>query len=207
MNRREVIRRTAWMTGIALSAPVMSGILAGCEAEGEPGWLPEFMSEEQAKTAGELAEAILPKTEDSPGAKEVHVVEFMDKLVKECSRPKDQANFLKGLDEANVAAQSKYSKAIYELTDEERHDLVSSMDKQAYADLKEINKNLQPLPLGEERDYDPRPFFIQFKQLTIAGYFSSKEVGTNVLAYDSIPGAFDGCMDYPNEEVKTAWAI
>lgn len=211
MNRREVIKRTAWLTGVALSAPMMSGILSGCQAEAEPGWMPSFMSEEQAKVAAEMAEAILPKTADSPGAKDVHVVEYMDNLINLCFRPVDQANFLKGLDMSNEMAKSAKNKALYDLSPEEIHELVADMDTKAKAELKAFQAlpaDQKPkIPEDPNLAYDPKPFFIQFKQLTISGYFTSEVVGEEVLAYSSVPGEYDGCMPYPNEEVKTAWAL
>ena len=199
------------MTGAALSAPVISGILAGCEADGALDWAPELLSEDQARIAAALAETILPKTEDSPGANDVHVVEFMDKLIKECYLVTDKENFLKGLDAANATAMEAHGKAIYKLSPEEQHNLVLGMDKKAKEELEAFQKlpaeQKPKMPEDPDLHYDPRPFFTQFKQLTIAGYFTSKEVGTKVLAFDPIPGTYDGCMDYPNEGVKTAWAI
>ncbi len=209
MNRREVIKRTAWFTGMALSTPMVSGILSGCQAEGDPEWMPELMSQEQAKVAAEMAEAILPKTAGSPGAKEVHVVEFMDKLIKECFEPDDQEKFLKGLDEANQSAQNTHGKALYALSADDRHNLVAGMDEQIKTDMakmKELSAE-ERMNMIKEGIIDPNPFFVQFKQLTIAGYFTSEKVGEEVLAYSSVPGEYDGCMDYPNEEVKTAWAL
>lgn len=213
MNRRDVIKRTAWITGMAISAPVVSGILSGCQAEGAPEWVPEFMSPEQAQIAAEMAEAILPKTADSPGAKDVHVAEFMDKLIKECFLEKDKENFLLGLDVADQAAQAMHGKGMVSLTPEERHLLVADMDKKAKAELEAFNQlpaDQKPvMPEDPDLHFDTRPFFIQFKQLTIAGYFTSEEVGTKVLAYDPVPGEYNGCIDYPNEEydLKTAWAL
>ena len=32
------------------------------------------------------------------------------------------------------------------------------------------------------------------RQATILGYFTSEQVGKNVLHYDPVPGAYDGCV-------------
>jgi len=54
--------------------------------------------------------------------------------------------------------------------------------------------------------YKSREFFTQLRSLTLLGYYSSEEIGTEVLAYDPIPTKFTGC--YPLEKTGgRAWTI
>ena len=48
-------------------------------------------------------------------------------------------------------------------------------------------------------------FYRQLKGLILFGYFSSEEIGKNVLNYDPVPGVFIGCM--PLSEIGTVWAL
>ena len=48
-------------------------------------------------------------------------------------------------------------------------------------------------------------FFSRLKQMTIVGFFTSEVGATQVLKYDKIPGAYNGCV--PFEEVGVTWAI
>jgi hypothetical protein len=42
-------------------------------------------------------------------------------------------------------------------------------------------------------------FFRLIRSATVLGYFTSEEVGRNVLNYDPVPGRYDGCV--PIDEV------
>jgi hypothetical protein len=42
------------------------------------------------------------------------------------------------------------------------------------------------------------------KQLTLFGYFTSKEGATQALRYKAVPGKYEGCIDYKKGD--KAWA-
>lgn len=204
MTRREIIKRTALISGYALSASVIQGILSGCQAEGQPEWVPQFFSEEQGRWLAEMGETILPQTADSPGAKDVSVHEFIDLMVNHIFIPKDKENFKAGLDALNQRAMAAYGKAVDQISADQRLEFLNKEDAQAKTELEALEAN-PPAVVEGEAPYDKRPFFIQFKQLVIAGYFTSEKVGTEVLAFDPIPGEFNGCI--PLSDVGKAWAI
>ena len=206
MTRREVIKRTALLSGYALSATMIQGLLSGCEADASLDWTPDFFSPEQGLQIAEMAETILPKSQDIVGAKDVFVHQFIDKFVKECFKPVDQENFVAGLNALNERSISELKKSVADLSSEDRLTFLNLIDQEAKAELEQLETaEKEEAPSSEEKKGDDRPFFIQFKQLVIAGFFSSEEVGTKVLAYDPIPGEFIPCMPY--EEVGKAWAI
>jgi len=43
---------------------------------------------------------------------------------------------------------------------------------------------------------DPNHYFQSFKQLTIIGYFTSKEGRTGATRYEPVPGKYIGDLDY-----------
>jgi hypothetical protein len=45
----------------------------------------------------------------------------------------------------------------------------------------------------------PQSFFGLIRSATVLGYFTSEQVGRNVLLYDPVPGRYDGCI--PIEQV------
>jgi hypothetical protein len=47
MDRREALKRTAWIMGGAVSAPAIMGILKGCAAKPTIDWTPVFLSSDQ----------------------------------------------------------------------------------------------------------------------------------------------------------------
>ena len=200
MTRRELIKKTALLSGYALSASVVQGILSGCEAEGAGiDWTPDFFSQEQGRWLAEIGETILPASASGPGAKEVFVHQYIDAVVGQCFKPHEKENFQTGLNELNQQATDSYSKAIHEISAEQRHEMLNKLDKTAKAAM-EANP---PKP-GDE-SYNRDAFYLGLKQLVIAGYFGSEKVANEMLAFDPVPGEFQGCIPY--EEVGKAWAI
>lgn len=195
MDRREAIKRTALLTGMALSASTLAGVLQGCQPEsrpvGEP-WAPKFFSAEQGAALAEIGETILPAT-DTPGAKDVKVHEFIDQLAKECMLPEEQELLRRGVEGLLANFKAKNGKAFTEATPEERLAYLNQMDAEAKT-LVEENPLLPP---------EEYPAFLTVKQLVLLGYFTSEQVGTEVTAFLPIPGGYKPCMPY--EQGQPAW--
>lgn len=200
LTRREVIKQTALIGGYALSAGTISAILSGCTADNTPDWTPTTFSTEQGEMVASIANTILPKTPNSPGARDVGVHQFIDQIVGTIFSPKDRETFLAGLEQLNTDCKSKMGEAYLSLTHEKQLAFLNQLDQEGKVKLDE---QLPPLPEGEE-PHDRRPFFIRLKEMTIAGYFSAEQVGEEVLAYLPIPGEFKPCI--PVEEVGKVWA-
>ena len=80
MQRRELLRRAAWLLGGAISAPAALAFLQGCsrkEAEGTRAWTPEVLSAAELKTVAAISEIMIPKT-DTSGALDAGVPRFID---------------------------------------------------------------------------------------------------------------------------------
>ncbi len=95
MDRREALKRTAWIMGGVVSAPAIMGVLKGCAAKPTIDWKPVFLSEDQGILVSQVAEIIIPKT-DTPGAKETGVPGFIDLMLKDVYSKEDQDRFLVG---------------------------------------------------------------------------------------------------------------
>src|SRR5688572_25681484 len=119
MDRREALKRTAWLMGGAISAPAMLGILKGCTAKPTLNWKPVFLTAEQGALVSEVAEIIIPKT-DTAGAKEVGVPGFIDQMVNECFSKEDQDKFLNGLKSFDEEAKKEYGDTFTDLDSEEQ---------------------------------------------------------------------------------------
>ena len=72
---------------------------------------------------------------------------------------------------------------------------------EGFLDLKLDQKN----EMVEDSTVYNKDFFRQMKDLTITGYFTSEIGATQALAYDPIPGKFNGCV--PLEKDQKAWAL
>ena len=192
MNRREAIERTALILGYAVSAPAMMGILKGCKAAPELNYKPVFLSVDQARLVGEIAEVIIPKT-DTPGAKDVGVPSFIDLMLKDVYSKEDQDRFLRGLQEFEAETKKAYGDSFIDLNPEKQKEMVKKIHDPAIAIAK------TPEGRGKEK-----PFILTVKELTLLGFFTSEPGATKVLQYEPVPGAYHGCL--PLAEVGKTWA-
>lgn len=197
MNRREALKRTAIIMGGALSAPLVSAVLQGCQADmAAADWMPAFLTADEAAAVGAMAETILPHTDDLPGALDVGVDRFIDTMLAKYDSEEDRQNFRTGLQLLDAHCQEKTGKAFTKLTGEE-----------LLTYLHEVNQEAATQPQRQRKDPDHLAFFMNLKQRVLAGYFTSQKVGTEVLAYDPIPGECLGCA--PLEELTggRAWSL
>jgi gluconate 2-dehydrogenase gamma chain len=168
IDRREAIRRTALLAGVALA----------------PDWL-EFAVRAQAPaaktyfTAGQgavlsaAAERILPRT-DTPGALDVGVPAFIDRFYGEFMNA-DERKLLAGVvDEIDRAARDAHTAPFASLSPAQQDAVLRSIAVAQQAQT----------PSG----------FGLLRSVTVLGYFSSEQVGKKVLNYDPVPGSYDGCV-------------
>jgi gluconate 2-dehydrogenase gamma chain len=192
IDRREALRKTALLMGAAVSASAMAGILNGCKSTPELNYKPVFFTEEQAMLVSELAGIILPKT-DTPGAKEVGVPNFIDKVLKECYKKEDQERFLTGLTAFDEEAKKTYGDSFIYCKLEDQLALVKKANEEAVKE-KKANYGVKP------------PFFYMTKELTMLGYFTSEVGATQVLQYEPVPGKYKGCIPLSEAGNGKTWA-
>lgn len=188
MNRRTAIRQTTLILGAALSTGTLAGLMAGCKAEIKLEWEPVLFTNDEVKTLRALTDTILPKT-DTPSASDVGVPEYIDDIVGNFWNEKDQEDFRSGLTTVNKWANDQFDRSYNKLTEDQRNHLMDKLVEEAM----------------NHTDGDNRPFFLQLKELTYSGYFTSKIIGEDVLAYDPVPGEYIG--DLPVEEAGKAWSL
>jgi hypothetical protein len=187
MNRRELLRSIALITG----ATVVGGefLLSGCKnpAAGTLHFSPAMIS-----LLNEVAETILPAT-DTPGAKAAEVGAFMKIMVTDCYTKEQQDVFIKGITDLDIKAQAATRQTFLESTPDQRHTLLTSLEKEAktYNESREDKKS-------------PAHYYTLMKQLTLWGFFTSKTGMTETLRHLPVPGRFDGNVPYTKGE--KAWA-
>jgi hypothetical protein len=186
MERREAIKRTAALMGGLIFAPTMMGVLKGCTpAEGD--WTPAVFTRQQADLVSALSETILPAG-DLPGAIDVGVPGFIDKMVDEVYDEEQERMFLEGLDQFELNCIEETGNSFSDLNPEEQFEYASAVNKESI----------------ESEMVEGPQFFLIFKELTMVGFFTSEAGATQVLRYEQVPGYYDGCV--PLEEVGRTWA-
>jgi hypothetical protein len=192
IDRREALKKTAWIMGAAVSASTVAAFLQSCKSAPDLNYKPVFFKEDQAKIVSELAEIIIPKT-DTPGAKDVCVPNFIDRMLKDCYKEEDQKSFLEGLAKFDADAKAAYGDSFIYLKDDQKLEYVKKANEAAVAEVKK----------------DPtakRPFILMAKELTMLGFFTSEPGATQVLQYLPVPGSYKGCIPLSEAGNGKTWA-
>ena len=210
MNRRELLKMVAAATGGA----VIGGefFLAGCKNP-EAGTTKEFTTNDIA-FFDEVAETIFPKT-STPGAKEAKVGQFMTVMVNDCYTEENQKALRDGQEAINAACKKMHGHDFMKASPEERKKLLVSLDpeiKDHQAKRREFLKEQDDLEKKAQANGDtnfkrktmPDHYFTMMKQLTILGYFTSKEGRTGATNYQPLPGKYQGDIPYKKgDKVQT----
>jgi gluconate 2-dehydrogenase gamma chain len=194
MNRREALRRTAMLMGGALSAPAIMGVLNGCTAKPTLNWKPEFFTADEGMLITRVSDIIIPKT-DTPGASDVGVPAFMDKMLKDVYSKEQQDTFRNGLKDFNDRSTTEMGDAFNDLSAEDQESFVKKVHLEA---VQEHKASQAP---------SPRSFMMMTKELTLLGYFTSEAGATQTLQYVAVPGAYKGCLPLSEAGNGKTWAI
>ncbi|MDX1672137.1 MAG: gluconate 2-dehydrogenase subunit 3 family protein [Balneolaceae bacterium] len=190
MNRREALKRMAFLTGGALSLSTASAIMGGCKVMPGDTFKPQTLSPEQNKMVTVISELIIPET-DTPGATEAGVNRFIDKMLTDWNTKEERDHFLKGLTGVNQVSNNDYGKKFLDLNKQQQVELLGKLEEMAITEKTDGNT------------VEMKPFFSQIKEYTIVGYYTS-EIGASVeLKYNHVAGYYDGCIPY--SEVGRCW--
>lgn len=197
MDRRELITKTASALGYSVSGVVASSLLSACETKrnsvfklpantnigitSKPGTSYQFFSAKQGEALRSLTDLILPKSA-TPGALEVGALDFVDIFVNQVFSQEDKVLFSEGLDQF--------------LTSFSKSSASDSFSGLSQSDQMTFLQGLESSAFSNQADTAIDKFYKRFKTLIITGYYQSRRVGTEVLAYDPVPGLFDGCIEY-----------
>ena len=134
MDRRDALKRAALLTGFAISAPIASAVLSGCQPEvgATTAYQPQFFTADEFAMVQQMTDLMLPRTE-TPGALDVGVPEFMDRGIGVVAEEKNRSRFRSGLQQFAQGAETEYGKPFLELKSEEQLDYMNQVDAKAKA--------------------------------------------------------------------------
>src|ERR1700722_9838083 len=184
MNRREALKRVAWLMGGTVSASAILAIRKGYAATTPSETKPSILTPAQMGIVSAVAEIIIPRT-DTPGAVDVGVPGFIDLMLKDVYSQEDRERYLAGLAEVDTAAHAEQGKEFRALDPTQQVALVRKFHDAAVAEEKR---------LARPRQHLQRPFILMTKELTLLGFFTSQAGATQVLQYVAIPGSYHGCL-------------
>ena len=129
ISRRSALRRLSAVLGGVVTAPLASGLLAGCRTPSDlDAYAYRTLSEPQQRTLAALVDGILPAT-DTPGASDVGVPQFVDAMLSDWYAPQERDAFLADLD----AVDRRASGSFLDLDADAQAQLVATMDAETYA--------------------------------------------------------------------------
>lgn len=184
LTRREAIKRTTLLLGAALSPSLLAGLArAQAAAAGVGAGRPQHLAPPQFATAAAVAERILPRT-DTPGAQDVGVPAFIDLMYGGYMTPAERGLLAAGLADVEKTSAATHRRGFTQLNAEQQDGILTR--------------------IARDSETKERTFFHLIREVTLLGYFTSEQVGKNVLNYDPIPGVFRGCVPI-SETGNRAW--
>ena len=210
MDRRELLKMIALATGTAFIGGEF--FLSGCKNP-EAGGSMDF-SEDDVALLDEVGETILPRT-NTPGAKDAKIGAFMAIMVNDCYTAADQKVFHEGIKKLDDASKAMHDVSFMKATPDQRKSLLIKLDEEAKKDasdrreydeqqVKKEREEHEKGNTGFEREKRSAHYFSMMKQLTISGYFTSKEGRTGALRYTPVPGGYNGELDYKKGDKQFA---
>ncbi|WP_100629203.1 gluconate 2-dehydrogenase subunit 3 family protein [Algoriphagus formosus] len=197
MNRRDALKKSALALGAAAGAPTLLSLLQSCAQQDRLTWTPQFLSEDHSRFLSSFVDFLLPKTE-TPGGLDVKADIFIDLMYAKTYDEASQKQVVADIEKFNSDCKAKYGKVFADL---------SEGDKKAVFEEHEANSPKFPKTVwgGSVGPREPVGFYRSLKSTVLWAYFSSEEIGKNVLSYDPIPGEYRGCM--PLSEVGNTWSL
>lgn len=193
MDRRTAINRISLLLGAAVSAPTAAALLSGCRAPGD-GYRPRTLTPEAYSAVGRLAEVILPET-DTPGAREAGVHGYVDMLLSDYYPQAEVTALRDAIAALRASLLDRPTEDGAELTDQTLLARVSALDAAAFA------AHLPDRAPGAP--YTIEQAFKQFKELVIAGYYTSELAEATELLPPPM-GPYIG--DAPLSDIGRTWA-
>ncbi|WP_247231403.1 gluconate 2-dehydrogenase subunit 3 family protein [Telluribacter sp. SYSU D00476] len=131
------------------------------------------LSGRQQAVLAEVVDTLIPAS-DTPGAKELRVQDFIQKMIEDCYEADVQKKVALGLDSLDTMARQTYGKDYAACEPAQRRELLLKV---------------QALEDKEQKEY-----YNLLKQLTIQGYTTSEYVMVNHYKYTMMPGHYYGCV-------------
>jgi gluconate 2-dehydrogenase gamma chain len=197
LNRREALKRVAWLMGGSVSASAILGIQKGYSATTPAGVEPSILTPSQMGVVSVVAEIMIPRT-DTPGAIDVGVPGFIDLMLKDIYTQQDRERYLAGLAEFDAAAHTEHRAEFRALEPTHQVALVRRFHDAAVIEEQRLTRPGQ---------HHQRPFVLMTKELTLLGFFTSQAGSTQVLQYVAIPGSYHGCIPVERAGNGKTWAV
>ncbi|MFD2937471.1 gluconate 2-dehydrogenase subunit 3 family protein [Spirosoma flavum] len=174
MKRRGVIKHLTLATGAFFITPAWATRWSKASVV----FAPSFLSVADRDLLAEVVETIIPVTnspsESTPGAKDLGVHLFVERMLADCYEKSTQQKARNGLKAVSAMSTESYRKPFEQADATQRLALLTRM--------------------ANSTDANQQEFLTLMKSLTIQGYTTSEYVMTNFYHYVMAPGHYYGCV-------------
>ncbi|MBQ0734230.1 gluconate 2-dehydrogenase subunit 3 family protein [Aquimarina celericrescens] len=211
INRRQALKNIGLSVGYIAATPTILSVLQSCTSEIKLDWVPQLLSEDEAKILDQLVDLIIPET-DIPGAKSLNVPMFIDKYMNEVAKKEEAAMFKRSaglvLEELGV----NEDRPVKKIKIEEYDALLSKYLKSTKEQQETYNREVAQIKSLKDfeslsNEVSIFSFLSAVRDLSIWGFKTSEEIGENVLAYAPVPGEQIGCDSLEKLTGGKAWSL
>ncbi len=211
MNRREALKNIGISAGYIAATPTLLSILQSCTSEIKLSWIPELLSEDEAKVLDQIVDLIIPET-DIPGAKSLNVPMFIEKYINTVAKEEEGLMFKNAaglvMNELGVSEEKPVKKILIEEYDAFLTKYLRSSKEQQEAYWKEMGEVENPEDLEKvSKEAVVFQYLSTVRDLSIWGFKASEEIGENVLAYLPVPGEQIGCESLEKLTQGRDWSL
>lgn len=197
LNRRKALQQLGLVMGGVATTSTWLGLLESCQSTPRLEWVPEFFNQEEALFIARMVDIILPRT-DTPGALDVKVDMFLDKVVANIYDDGGKRQMRNDISAFNEECQTRFGDNFIDLNEENQIECLRTAEKNAG----KLPPRVWGTAVGRQ---EPVGFYRSLKSMLLWAYFSSEEIGKNVLNYDPVPQNYHGCI--PLSEVGNKWSL
>ncbi|MBV1901184.1 MAG: gluconate 2-dehydrogenase subunit 3 family protein [Kordiimonadaceae bacterium] len=183
LARRQFLQRLAAITGGALSAPIVSAILAGAPSHAADKAL-TLLGDSDLELLAAIADTIIPDT-DTPGARAAGVHHYMHLMLSEWYSETERQPMLAGLAEIDQTAQAATGETFANSPADQQIAILQKFDMAVFTS-------------------GGNHFFKAVKEMVIVGYYTSEIGASEELRYEPVPGPYQGCV--PFSQIGRTWA-
>ena len=197
MNRRKALQQAGILAGSTVAMPSLFSLLQSCQIGHGEAWKPLFFNQEEALFISKLVDMLLPRT-NTPGALDVNIDRFMDVVFAKTLSSQEQKQLRKEIANFNATCKKDHGATFIALSSETQQKVLTI----AETNSPKFNGSVWGTAAGKQKEVG---IYRRLKAMAIWAYLSAEEIGKEMLAYDPIPGKYEGCL--PLSKVGKRWAF
>jgi hypothetical protein len=156
----------------------------------------DYFTPGQRKIVAAMTEIIIPRT-DTPGAIDAGVPRYIELMAANWMNDEERAIFNAGLKDIETRIPAEFGKPFDQLDAAQQLAIMEALEEAASdSPWFEFGNTMREF-------ISDAPFICQLKELTVWGFFTSEEGGSQVLRYDPMPMFFNG--DIPLASDDSSW--